>query len=228
MYEEILRMREDEYLRNRFIEKYKPFLAKYTSQVCKRYVSYGVDEELSIALLAFNESIDRYNGEGIFFEYVKLVVRSRLYDYFDSKDYKEKFDKVSLDKEDHQYELNLTSQQHYQDISRQQDLKNEIEELQQLLSAYHIDMIDLYDTRPKHLLSRKHIHQFIAWILQHEDIVSIIIDKGQLPTTLILEQYKTTRKKIEPYRKYIIAVIFICVGQFELLKEYMPKEVIKQ
>ena len=39
MYEEILAIRKDEYARNRFIEKYKPFLAKYTSTVAGRYVS---------------------------------------------------------------------------------------------------------------------------------------------------------------------------------------------
>ena len=45
MYEEILAIRKDEYARNRFIEKYKPFLAKYTSSVCGRYVSYSDDDE---------------------------------------------------------------------------------------------------------------------------------------------------------------------------------------
>ena len=105
MYEEILMIRQDEYQRNRFIERYKPFLAKYTSTVAGRYVSYGIDDELSIALLAFNESIDRYNGEGIFFEYAKMVVKSRLLDYFKSKEYKEKHDSIDED----QYLLNQGS-----------------------------------------------------------------------------------------------------------------------
>lgn len=224
MYEEILAIREDEYLRNRFIEKYKPFLAKYTSSICHRYVSYGVDEELSIALIAFNESIDRFNGEGIFFEYAKIVIKSRLYDYFDSKEYQETHKHV-YDEED--FHLNNESRNQYHEEVKSQRLKEEVEELTKILKMYHIEMNDLYQSRPKHLLSRKHIHHLISLLLDNDEIVSLIIDKGYLPMSHILNNYKTTKKRIEPYRKYIMAIIIICVGQFELLKAYMPSEVIK-
>jgi len=225
MNDEIKAMREDEYLRNRFIEKYKPFLAKYTSTLCNRYVSYGKDEELSVALLAFNESIDRFNGEGIFFEYAKMVMKSRLYDYFNSKEYKEKYNKESID-DDHYY-LNESSKQRYNDTLASQRLKEEVEELRKVLKLYNIEIEELYKQRPKHLMSRNHVHHLISLLIQNEEIVSLIIDKGYLPMNRILKQYKTTQKRIEPYRKYIIAIIIICVGQFELLKDYMPREVIK-
>lgn len=227
MYEEILEIRKDEYQRNRFIEKYKPFLAKYTSTICKRYVTYGVDEELSIALIAFNESIDRFNGEGIFFEYSKIVIRSRLLDYFDTREYKERMNSESFDDTDG-YRLNITSKDVYHEELRIQKLKEEVEELRKVLKFYNIDMNDLYDQRPKHMMSKMHVDYIISEILSNDDIVSLIIDKGYLPMNLILQQYKTTRKKLEPYRKYIIAIIVICVGQFELLKDYMPRKVIQQ
>ena len=223
MYEEILAIRKDEYARNRFIEKYKPFLAKYTSSVCGRYVSYSDDDELSIALLAFNESIDRYNGEGIFFEYAKMVVRSRLLDYFKSREYKEKHE--SLDEDN--YLLNQGSKKQYMEEIRVQRLKEEIEELTKVLKYYNIEMLDLHKQRPKHFLTKQHVDHIISLILKNEEIVSLIIDKGYLPMNLILQQYKTSKKRIEPYRKYIITVIIICVGQFEFLKDYMPGKVIQ-
>lgn len=219
-------IRQDEYLRNRFIEKYKPFLAKYTSSLCHRYVSYGVDEELSIALMAFNESIDRYNGEGIFFEYAKMVIKSRMYDYFRSSAYLENQHKESIDDEQHYYLNEHSHKQYYQDV-KNQDLKEEVEMMIKLLKDYDIEIEDLYRSRPKHLLSQKHIHHMIALLLKNNEIVSLIIDKGTLPMSKILKQYKTTKKRIEPYRQYIIAMILICSGQFELLKEYMPSEVMK-
>lgn len=226
MEEDILKIKEDEYLRNRFIERYKPFIAKYTSSLCHRYLQYGESEELSIALLAFNESIDRFNGEGIFFEYSKTVMKSRLYDYFSSKTYKESHQYLSLDDDNSIYYLNRNSENVFQEELRQDYLKEEIEVLKVILKTYRIDILDLYQYRPKHLLSRKHIHLLIKEILLHEDIVSQIIDQGRLPVKKILSLYKTTEKKIEPYRKYILAIIIICSGQFELLKEYMPREVI--
>ncbi|MEE0965982.1 MAG: RNA polymerase subunit sigma [Bacilli bacterium] len=223
MYEEILAIRKDEYARNRFIEKYKPFLAKYTSTVAGRYVSYGIDDELSIALLAFNESIDRYNGEGIFFEYAKMVVKSRLLDYFKSKEYKEKHDSIDED----QYLLNQGSKKQYIEEIRVQRLKEEVEELKKVLKYYNIEILDLHKQSPKHFLTKQHVDHILSLILQNNEIVSLIIDKGYLPMNLILEQYKTSRKKLEPYRKYIITVVIICVGQFELLKDYMPGKVIQ-
>lgn len=229
MEDDILKIRDDEYLRNRFIERYKPFIAKYASSLCQRYLQYGENEELSIALLSFNESIDRYNGEGIFFEYAKMVMKSRLYDYFDSRSYKEKHRHESLDEDEKgHYYLDAGSQNIYQEELRQKVLKEEIEILKNILNNYQIDILDLYEYRPKHLMSRKHIHHMIQEILKHDDIVSQIIDQGRLPVKKILKIYKTTEKKIEPYRKYILTIIIICSGQFELLQEYMPHEVMKQ
>lgn len=227
MYEEILKIRQDEYERNRFIERYKPFLAKYTSSICKRYVSYGHDEELSVALLAFNESIDRFQGEGIFFEYAKIVVRSRLYDYFHSKEYKERHVYHDIDDEQ-QYYMNDHSQSQYYEELKNNQLKEEVEELKKLLSFYSIEMIDLYESRPKHLMSKKHVHHVIKKILDDDETVSFIIDKGYLPMKRILDLCHTTKKRLEPYRRYIIAVVMICEGQFELLKAYMPREVMKE
>lgn len=225
MNDEMKMIKEDEYLRNRFIERYKPFLAKYTSSLCKRYVSYGEDEELSIALLAFNESIDRFNGDGIFFEYAKIIIRSRLYDYFHSKEYKDKHNKDSIDED--QYYLNEGSKKQYHEELRNQQLKEEVEELVKVLKLYDIDIEELYQQRPKHLMSRKHVNHLISLLIENDEIVSLIIDKGYLPMSRIIEQYKTTRKRIEPYRKYIITVIIVCKGQFEMLIDYMPSEVIK-
>lgn len=227
MNEDIMEIKDDEYLRNRFIERYKPFLAKYASGICHRYLRYGESEELSIALLAFNESIDRYNGEGIFFEYSKTVIKSRLYDYLNSRSYKESLGKASIDEtENGDYYVGHLSVKSYQDELRNQYLKEEIEELKKVLNYYKIEFEELYDSRPKHILSKKHVNKTLSQILEHDDIVSYVIDKGKLPMNKIIEKCKTTKKKVEPYRQYMIAVIVICVGQFDLLKEYMPSEVI--
>jgi RNA polymerase sigma factor len=45
----------------KLIEEYKPFIASLTSKVSRRYVEYGSDDELSIAMMAFVEAIKAYN-----------------------------------------------------------------------------------------------------------------------------------------------------------------------
>lgn len=227
MYDEIMEIKKDEYLKNRFIERYKPFIAKYASEVSYRYLQYGQDEELSIALLAFDESINRYNGERYFFSYAKQVMKSRLYDYFQSQTYREMHNCIELDDDQEKYYIGLTSLENYHKELRQEYLKEEIDILKKELSYYQIDIIDLYNSRPKHKISRNRVYFIVKKIIQNDEIVSIIIDQKKLPIKQITQLCNITVKKIEPYRKYIIGIVIICEGQFELLKEYMPREVIE-
>ncbi len=49
-------------------------------------MEYGIDEELSIALMAFNEAIDGYDtSKGSFLSFAKLVINRRLIDYLRKK-----------------------------------------------------------------------------------------------------------------------------------------------
>ena len=50
-------------IREEFIQNHKPFIVKVSSELCKRYLTWGHDEELSIALVAFNEAIDSYKPD---------------------------------------------------------------------------------------------------------------------------------------------------------------------
>ena len=58
--EKVEKIRESEDEINRFVEEYKPFIASCTEKVTGRYVRYGEDDELSIALLAFVEAVRSY------------------------------------------------------------------------------------------------------------------------------------------------------------------------
>ena len=48
---------------NRLIEEYKPFIASTVESHLGRYVEYGRDDELSIALIAFHEAIEKVSKE---------------------------------------------------------------------------------------------------------------------------------------------------------------------
>lgn len=51
----------DEGARNQLIDDFTPFILKVASQAAGRYLNLGQDEEISVALLAFNEAISAYN-----------------------------------------------------------------------------------------------------------------------------------------------------------------------
>lgn len=47
--------------REKFIEENRDFVYKIASSICKRRLSWQNDDELSIALIAFNKAIETYD-----------------------------------------------------------------------------------------------------------------------------------------------------------------------
>lgn len=74
----------DPLAREELISSHKAFIARVSSKVCRRFLAWDNDDELSIALLAFNEAIDSFDlhGEASFHSFVQMVIRRRLVDYF--------------------------------------------------------------------------------------------------------------------------------------------------
>lgn len=69
--------------RNTFISENKELIYKITQGICNRKLSWENDDELSIALIAFNHSCDTYEiSKGNFYSYTKIVIRNSLFDYF--------------------------------------------------------------------------------------------------------------------------------------------------
>ena len=71
--------------KNAFIKQHIPFIIKTVSQITGQYVTLNQDE-MSIALLAFNEAIDKYEEErGEFLPFAKVVIRSRVLNYLEKE-----------------------------------------------------------------------------------------------------------------------------------------------
>jgi RNA polymerase sigma factor (sigma-70 family) len=68
---------------NGFVEEYKPFIAACAEKVAGRYLTYGSDDELSIAMIAFTEAIRTFDqSRGNFFSFSRNVIKRRLIDYY--------------------------------------------------------------------------------------------------------------------------------------------------
>ena len=72
-------IRDDAEETGRFVEEYKPFIASCTEKVTGRFVNYGSDDELSIAMIAFVEAIRSFDSsKGNFFSFSRNVIKRRL------------------------------------------------------------------------------------------------------------------------------------------------------
>src|SRR5690554_4981239 len=82
--EQVLNVQDgDLALRNQIITDYQPFIAKVTSQFCRRYIDPSRDDEYSVALDGFNEAMNKFSAESgrSFLSFSETVIRRRLIDY---------------------------------------------------------------------------------------------------------------------------------------------------
>lgn len=72
--------------RDSFIEENKSFIYSTALRICKRSLSWNNDDELSIALLAFNKACDSYLSEkGDFYSFSSVIIRNALIDFFEKR-----------------------------------------------------------------------------------------------------------------------------------------------
>lgn len=224
MIEAVIQAKQDEFARNQFIAQYKPFIASFCCEFTHHYVSYGIDDELQVCLIAFNEAIDRFNLKGSFLLFSKMVMKTRLLDYYKTASYRESRLSSGLYDEEEKEINELTSEAvaNYE-VSYEQSIRvHEIEELNQVLATYGISFSDLVKCSPKHVLTRYAMNKALTIILANQEICEKTLKDGMLPSKEIEKICDLPRKKLDTYRKYIIAVIVINQGDYEYLKNYIP------
>lgn len=216
--------------KNDMIKAFMPFVLKTCVSYVKRPLSYGIDEELSIGLMAFSEAIERYDeGRGLFLSYAVLIIRSRLTDYFRSKRHlahEVLYDFSLPEVSDDLSQLKRFS--NYFENNAIQLRQFEISDLKILLIPFGIQFKDLIGNAPKSSGLRKELFNCIMTIWEMELLYDKLLHDKKLPIKWISSIYPIHMKKLERNRKYIILLLLIHSGDFPYLRQYidlMIKEV---
>jgi RNA polymerase sigma factor len=224
--ERVESIKNDEYKVNEFINEYKPFIASCVEKAIGRYVFYGQDDELSIALIAFAEAIKAFDStRGNFLSFAQNVIKRRIIDYYRKENRHIKT--VFLNEytnEDDEDERDLTDVRALDEYSKEEVTEYrrlEIEQLKEELNEWGISFFELPDVSPKHANTRHIYSEIIRFLLSNDDIIKQIKNKKTLPIIEIEKTLKIPRKKIDRGRKYIIAAIIISTGDYEFIKEYI-------
>jgi RNA polymerase sigma factor len=210
---------------NRFVEEYKPFIASCAEKVAGRYMSYGTDDELSIAMLAFVEAINSFDQtRGNFFSFSRNVIKRRLIDYYRSENRHNNVVSLNLYMEDQDEEFDISSGEAVRAYSEQKVTefrKLELEELGKELSNWKISFADLAEASPRHEKTRKQCSEIAGLILSRPDMLQQVLIKKYLPAAEIEKALRLPRKLMERFRKYIIAVVVIATGDYEYIRDYI-------
>lgn len=200
---------------NTLIESHMPFIISTITKITKRYVSLENDEEVSIALLAFNEAVQKYSDDrGPFLPFAQLVITSRLKNYFKKEN--SKYLKVSLDTlEEEGIQLSEELKNPIEDKSL---LIEEIDLLKKEIDEFGFTLDELADEAPKHSDTRKNAINLSQKVSKDEPLTNFMFIKKRLPIKQITLKYTVTEKIIKGSKKFIITGIIIFYRNFRNLR----------
>ncbi len=209
----------------RFVEEYKPFIASCAEKASGRYMNYGTDDELSIAMIAFVEAVRSFNSsKGNFFTFSRNVIKRRLIDYYRSEKRHSGVISLNAYTQDREEEYDLSSNeaiQAFSDMNIAEHRRLELQELGEELSNWGITYQDLAKVSPKHRKTRQQCAELAGTILSHPDILQSVILKKYMPVSELEKASRLPRKFIERFRKYIIAIVIISIGDYQHIKDYI-------
>ncbi|WP_246938499.1 RNA polymerase sigma factor SigI [Bacillus pinisoli] len=212
-------------LKDELINDYKPFIAKTVSKVCKRYIT-EMDDEFSIGLIAFNESIEKYSSDkgSSLLSFAELIIKRRVIDFIrkESRQQTVKLDSQINDEEtvQNKYEVDVSVDNYYKKLE-EEHRRDEIFHYQSVLKQFDLSFQDLVENSPKHSDARENAMKVAKEVISNSEFKRILFEKKRLPMKDLEKEVEVSRKTIERNRKYIIAVCIIMASDYTFLKEYV-------
>ena len=208
--------------RSNLIDANKGFIYSTTSKLCKKTLKWENDEELSIALMAFNTACDKYDKtKGNFYGFGKIIIKNALIDFFRKNkttpnliysNNDETVDYIDGKNSINNYEIQIENEFRVEEIT--------------LFSAellkYKINFNTLIDLSPSHKDTRNNLLNVAFLCSKEESILSFLNTKRRLPAKEIIILTASNRKFIEKWRVYIISLILILTNpEYMYLKSYL-------
>lgn len=210
-------------VKNELIEANKGFIRRVSSYISKRNLDWSNDDELSIALIAFNEAIDSFKPDkGMhFLSYCRMLINSRLIDYF-RKNGNSAVPLCAIEEEELNFMEDREAIDRYLISSAAEERSMEIRLYNEELKKYSLSMSDLVHNCPKHKDTRKQLFETAILCSRDINIVRSLKKTRLLPIKDIIELTGLKRKFIEQWRKYLIALIIAASSdEYLYIKEYI-------
>ena len=219
--ERVLMAKTDHSIADELIKEYQKFILSCAHKSAGRFITKQ-DDEMSIALMAFHEAIQKYDtSRGSFLHFSGLIIKNRLIDQ-SRKDTKNANSVSFSDLSQTDDEGNVIDFDIEDTKAGITDTRLELEAFSTELNEFGISYFDLAKVTPKSEKTKDACFTVIRWILKNAILVNEIKSKKVLPMNVLLENVKINRKVIERHRKYIIAVVLIFAGDYEIIADYIP------
>jgi len=193
---------------------YELILKKETQRICGRALKWEHDDELSIAIIAFNEAIDAYEEEKnkSFIAFARLVIKRRLVDYF-----RKNASPYSLPGEeviDYQTKV-------YEDWERS-EREEEITNYHHLLQQFNINFKKVAKAQPKHRKVKDKLLRVAKIMSEEKELMEHLYYTGKLPKQELCKMAGVTYRMLDRSRVYVIALALLLYhDDFPFLRDYV-------
>jgi len=210
--------------RDYLINSHRDFIARIGSKSCNRFLTWD-DDEMSIALLAFNEAIDKFSpgGGASFHTFAHRVIHNRLVDYFRKESKHRHLSLSPMDPDDEElsrFDLQYSSEQ-YQETENQAILAEVLESYMEILAQYGVTLDDLVKVSPKHKDSKETLLTVAVKLSREHTLLESLKKNKLLPIKELELLTGVKRRVLEKGRKYLIALVLIFTEpRFHPLKSF--------
>lgn len=207
------------------IGRFIPFIKSQTSQFINRSVDESVDDEYSIAMLAFHEAILSYDkNKGAFIAYAKKVIYSRLID-FTRKETRYESRRVLDHDEDEASIFNQieSTELKPEEVVSQKSAKEEVLLFQEELKDYGISLTEVADNNPKQERTKTLCIKALDYMKGRKDLLEEMVRTKRIPLSELVKETGLSRKTLERHRKYLLALFLAYTNGFETIREYLDQ-----
>ncbi|KGK85135.1 RNA polymerase sigma factor SigI [Desulfosporosinus sp. HMP52] len=221
------RLKDDLPARESFLAESQTFIRHVASQACFRSLEWGRDDELSEALIAFNEAIDLFvEDKGVpFLAYARVLIKRRLIDYHRKQRLRQS---ISIDQDDLGRRIDVhLGLDDFREQEQNLERAEEIRQFSKALLTFKLTFQDLVEVSPKHRDSRETLLRAAQELAFDPELWQQVERKGKIPMQALGIKTQIHAKVLERGRKYILAVAMLLANQndYVYLREYvLPRE----
>jgi len=221
-----LRAAQDDRAREELIRRQERNILRIASRAKHRFVTKS-DDEWSVALCAFSRAIDTFErGSGGFLPYAETLIRRALIDAHRAESRFEREMSVvpeafSADADEEAPGAVLYAVVQSSVRAADTSLRDEILAANAAFSAFGFQFFDLTSCSPKQQKTRKACEQVALALLNQPQARDSLFHTKQLPIQQLIRQYGFSKKILDQYRRYIIALVVLQTGDYPLLSGYI-------
>lgn len=225
-----LAAKDNDAIREELILQQEKFILRTASLASFRFVTKS-DDEWSIALYAFSDSIDHYSAErGNFLPFARMLIRRSLIDWHRSNASYQNEITVSPfvlegqcgeEADDTEKAVCMAVNRQSMRQSEGGSLQDEIIAANQALELYGFRFFDLTECSPKQDRTKEQCAEVIRYVIARPELVRELEWSRKLPVQAIVKGSGVSRKLIDRYRKYLIMAVVILCGDYPHLAEYL-------